>query len=169
MNVHDRTDAPTTPAVTLRVDDLTSPAVCDLVARHLAGMQAETPAGQVHALGIESLRGPEVTFWSAWVGDELVGCGALRRLDDTRGELKSMRVTDAWLGKGVGRAILTHILDHARALGLRSLWLETGDAFLAARRLYERAGFRYCGAFGDYAESAFGVCMTLDLGEEGGS
>ncbi len=165
--MHDRTDAPPTPTVTLRVDDLTSPAVCGLVARHLDGMQAETPAGQVHALGMERLRGAEVTFWSAWVGDALVGCGALRRLDDTRGELKSMRVTDPWRGKGVGRAILTHIVDHARALGLRSLWLETGEPFVDARRLYERAGFRYCGAFGDYTEGGFGVFMTLDL-EAGG-
>ena len=152
-----------TSLVTFRVDDLTDEPVRALVERHLAGMSEETPPEHVHALGLEKLRAPDITFWSAWVGDEVVGCGALRRLDDARGELKSMRVADRWLGQGIGHAILSHILAHARGLGLKSLWLETGKPFQPARTLYERAGFRYCGAFGDYAEGEFSVFMTLDL------
>lgn len=149
--------------LTIRVDDLTSEPVRALVARHLAGMAEETPPEDVHALGIEKLRALDITFWSAWADDEVVGCGALRRLDGARGELKSMRVADPWLGKGVGREILAHIIDHARGLGLKSLWLETGEPFQPARKLYERAGFRYCEAFGDYTESDFSVYMTLEL------
>lgn len=150
-------------SITFRVDDLTGEPVRALVVRHLAGMAEDTPAEHVHALGIEMLRAPDITFWSAWIGDEIVGCGALRRLDDARGELKSMRVADPWLGKGVGRAILQHILEQARGLGLRSLWLETGKPFQAARKLYESAGFRYCEAFGEYEPGEFSVFMTLDL------
>src|SRR4051794_35787926 len=146
-----------------RVDDLSDPVVRDLVARHLAGMRSQTPAGEVHALDIDALRGPEITFWSAWVGDELVGCGALKRLDAERGEVKSMRVEDAWLGQGIGRAILDHIIGEARRVGMRSLWLETGVAFRPARRLYERAGFAYTGPFDDYTATEFSVFMTLAL------
>lgn len=152
-----------TPELRFHVDDLTSAPVRALVAHHLAGMRDGTPPEDVHALDVDALRAPGITFWSAWAGDELVGCGALKRLDATRGELKSMRVADAWLGKGVGRAILDHITDHARAAGLTSLWLETGGPFEAARKLYERAGFRYCGPFGDYGPSDFSLFMTKDL------
>ncbi len=151
------------PPITIRVDDLTGEPVRALVARHLAGMSEDTPPADVHALGIDQLRAPDITFWSAWVADELVGCGALKRLDGARGEIKSMRVADEWLGKGVGRAILAHIVDHARDAGLKSLWLETGKPFQAARVLYERAGFRYCEAFGGYSASDFSVFMTLAL------
>ena len=152
-----------TPNLRVERDDLTRPAVRDLVALHLAGMRGDTPPADVHALGIEQLQAPEITFWSAWVGDEVVGCGALRRLDDQHGEIKSMRVAEAWLGQGVGRAVLDTITAHARATGLTHLWLETGHPFAAARRLYERAGFTYCGPFGSYEASAFSVFMTRAL------
>jgi len=151
------------PDLRLELDDLTRPAVRALVARHLAGMQADTPPEDVHALGVDQLRAPDITFWSAWVGDEVVGCGALRRLDAQNGELKSMRVAEAWLGQGVGRAVLEAITAHARASGLTHLWLETGHPFVAARTLYERAGFTYCGPFGSYEASAFSVFMTRAL------
>ncbi|MDB5100291.1 MAG: family N-acetyltransferase [Cyanobacteria bacterium RYN_339] len=153
----------TEPTIIFRIDDLQAAPVRALVAHHLAGMADQTPAEHVHALGIEKLRAPDITFWSAWIGDEVVGCGALRRLDGERGEIKSMRVADAWLGHGVGRAILHHIIAHARGLGLRSLWLETGKPFQAARALYERTGFQYCDAFGSYVAGEFSVFMTLEL------
>jgi putative acetyltransferase len=125
-------------------------------------MHAESPPESCHALGIEELKRPDMTFWSVWSGEELAGCGALKRLDGERGEIKSMRVADAFLGRGVGWAILEHILAEARARRMRSLWLETGSgpAFISALRLYERAGFERCGPFDRYVEDPFSVFMT---------
>ena len=119
----------------------------------------------MHAFDIEKLRDPCVTFWTAWEGEQLAGMGALKRLDATRGEIKSMRVADAYLGRGVGRAMLEHILAHARGAGLASLWLETGSTpdFAPALRLYESAGFAYCGPFADYREDPFSRFMMLTL------
>ena len=145
-----------------RLDDLSGAPTRSLVARHLAGMRASSPPESVHALDIDGLRGLDVTLWSVWVGDEIVGCGALKRLDAHRGEIKSMRVADAFLGRGVGRAILEHLVREARALGMESLWLETGstEAFIPALRLYESAGFTRCGPFNGYVEDPFSVFMT---------
>ena len=151
--------------LTFRVDDLTGTATRALIARHLAGMHASSPAESVHAYDVDQLRAPDVTFWSVWIGDELAGCGALKVLDSRRGELKSMRVADAYLGRGIGRAILEHLMTEARSRGMESLWLETGSApaFLPALRLYESAGFVRCGPFDDYIEDPFSVFMTRTL------
>jgi len=145
-----------------RLDDLTGEPTRALIARHLAGMHANSPAESVHAFDIDKLRSPDVTFWSVWTGSEIVGCGALKRLDARRGELKSMRVADAFLGRGIGRAILQHLIAQARAKGMQSLWLETGSsgAFTPALRLYESAGFVRCGPFEGYTEDPFSVFMT---------
>jgi putative acetyltransferase len=149
----------------IRGDDLSGEPTRQLIARHLQGMHAHSPACSVHALDIDRLRDPSVTFWSAWIGSDIAGCGALKRLDGTQGEIKSMRVADAFLGKGVGRAMLDHILAEARALKLGSLWLETGssDAFLPALKLYESAGFTRCGPFGSYVPDPFSIFMTRTL------
>lgn len=143
-------------------DDLTGPAIRGLIARHLRGMHDSSPPESVHALDVDGLRRPDVTFYSAWSGDELVACGALRQLDATRGELKSMRVADAHLGHGHGRAMLDHLIATARARGLTSLWLETGTgaAFTPAHRLYASAGFVPCGPFADYVADDFSTFMT---------
>jgi len=148
-----------------RLDDLTGAATRALVSLHLAGMHESSPPESVHALGIDKLRGPGITFWSAWIGEELAGCGALKVLDAARGELKSMRVADAFRRKGIGRAMLEHLTAEARARGLKSLWLETGsaEAFTPALRLYESAGFRRCGPFEGYVEDPFSVFMTRQL------
>jgi len=148
-----------------RVDDLSGDATRALVARHLAGMFEDSPPENVFALDVDALRDPKVTFWSGWDGDELVVIGALKTMDAANGELKSMRVADAHRGTGAGRAILRHIVDEARARGMRTLWLETGspESFLPARRLYASEGFVECGAFGDYPENPFSVFMTRDL------
>ena len=145
-----------------RVDDLSGAATQALVTRHLRGMYENSPPESVHAFDLSKLKQPGVTFWSAWVGDEIVGMGALKRMDAQRGEIKSMRVSDAWLGKGVGRAMLGHIVLEARRMGLTSLWLETGsaDAFAPALKLYETAGFTRCGPFDGYVEDPFSVFMT---------
>jgi putative acetyltransferase len=151
--------------IVIRPDDLSGEAVRRLIARHLTGMHENSPAESVHALDIDRLKDPAVTFWSAWVGDEIAGCGALKRLDAAQGEIKSMRVADAFLGKGIGRAMLLHIMAEARAMGLKSLWLETGSApaFTPALRLYESAGFVRCGPFGDYKLDPFSIFMTRTI------
>lgn len=150
------------PIIDIRRDDLTGPTIRRLIARHLSGMHEHSPPESVHAFDIDRLRDPTVTFWSAWIGDDIAGCGALKRLDAERGEIKSMRVADAFLGRGVGRAMLDHILAESRRMGLKSLWLETGSAtaFLPALKLYETAGFQRCGPFGSYIDDPFSMFMT---------
>jgi putative acetyltransferase len=148
-----------------RVDDLSGEPTRRLIAQHLAGMRANSPPESVHALDIDGLRSPDMTFWSVWVEDEIAGCGALKRLDKHRGEIKSMRVADRFLGRGLGRALLEHLITQARAMGIESLWLETGstEAFTPALRLYESAGFKHCGPFNGYTEDPFSVFMTRTI------
>ena len=148
-----------------REDDLAGEATRALVRRHLAGMQENSPAESVHAFDVDKLRAPGVTLWSAWSGDEIAGCCALKQLDATRGELKSMRVADGFLGRGVGRAMLTFLVEEARRRGMQTLWLETGSApaFVPALKLYESAGFEGCGPFGDYVNDPFSIFMTRTL------
>jgi putative acetyltransferase len=148
-----------------RLDDLSGEPTRRLVARHLAGMRANSPPESVHALDIDALRGPDVTFWSVWVENEIAGCGALKRLDAQRGEIKSMRVADKFLGRGVGRALLEHLIGEARARGMESLWLETGSSepFIPAFRLYESAGFKRCGPFDGYIDDPFSLFMMREI------
>ena len=151
--------------LTFRIDDLTGAATRLLIARHLAGMHASSPPESIHAFDLDMLRAPDVTFWSVWVGEEIAGCGALKVLDAKRGELKSMRVADAYLGRGIGRVILEHLIAEARARRMESLWLETGSTapFVPALRLYETAGFVRCGPFDGYVDDPFSVFMTRTL------
>lgn len=153
---------PEAASLRFREDDLTGEAVQGLVRRHLAGMHENSPPESVHAFDIDKLRQPGVTFWSGWVGDELAVIGALKELDAENGEIKSMRVADAFLGKDIGRAMLEHILFQAWSWKLKALWLETGStpAFIPAIKLYESAGFQRCGPFGDYKLDPFSVFMT---------
>jgi putative acetyltransferase len=149
----------------LRIDDLTSAPVQQLVAEHLADMRAHSPADHAHALAVAGLQAPDVTFWTAWRDGALRGCGALRALDATSGEVKSMRTRAAFLGQGVGQAVLDAILHEARARGYVRVYLETGtgEAFAAAHRLYQKNGFEWCDAFGDYTASTFNVFMVKRL------
>lgn len=151
--------------VTIIEDDLSGEAIRTLVAIHLAGMHASSPACKVHALPVEKLREPGVTFFSAWVGDALAGMGAIRELDPAHGELKSMRVASDWLGKKIGEAILLHLLAVARQRGYARVSLETGQgpAFEPALGLYRKHGFVNCGAFADYVLDDFSQCLTLKL------
>jgi putative acetyltransferase len=136
-----------------------------LLRLHLDEMHQWSPPESVHAMPIERLRQPDVTFYSAWIGDQLVGCGALKHLADDHGELKSMRAHPDWRGKGVGKAMLHHLLAEARARGYARVSLETGrpEPFLPARRLYESHGFAECPPFGDYVADDFSICMTRTL------
>ncbi len=146
-------------------DDLTGPDIAALLSYHLEQMHQWSPACKVHAMPIERLRAPDVTFFSAWHDGVLAGCGALKELDALTGELKSMRVAPAFLGQGIGRAILHHLIGVARARGYTRLLLETGrpEAFIPARRLYESEGFAECPAFGDYVSDEFSLCMAREI------
>ncbi|RKT33473.1 putative acetyltransferase [Microbacterium sp. AG1240] len=149
----------------IRVDDLTGEPTRALIALHLAGMHATSPPESTHALDADALQQHGITFWSAWEDERIAGVIALKRLDDERGELKSMRVADAFLGRGVGRMLLRHVIDHARDVGLTSLWLETGtpDEFVPAQRLYESEGFVRCAPFAPYVDDPFSVFFTRVL------
>jgi putative acetyltransferase len=146
-------------------DDLTGGAIGALLRYHLDDMQRWSPPGSVHAMPVERLRQPDVTFYSAWHGDALAGCGALRQIDPAHGELKSMRAAPEYRGTGVGRAILLHLLDEARRRGYARVSLETGrpEPFLPAQRLYRAHGFVECPPFADYVLDDFSLCMTLAL------
>ena len=151
--------------IEIRADDLTGEATRALIAFHLDGMHDTSPPESVHALDIDGLRHPSVTFWSAWIDGELAGIAALKSIDAERGELKSMRVDDRFRGSGVGRALLRHLMAEARGRGMTSLWLETGspDDFVPAQRLYESEGFAQCGPFEGYSDDPFSVFMTRTL------
>lgn len=149
----------------IKIDDLTGPEVAKLIREHLHSMTLNSPPESIHALGLEKLRRPEVTFWSAWEGKELLGCGALKELDNQHGEVKSMRTSSQHLRKGVARRMLQHIIDEAKQRGYQNLSLETGSmaAFEPARKLYANFGFRFCEPFADYTEDPNSVFMTLEL------
>ena len=146
-------------------DDLSGPEIRALLEEHLRSMHSLSPPESVHALDLAKLRRPDITFWTAWDGDVLVGCGALKELDRSHGEIKSMRTPETLRRRGAGRAILEHLLDVARARGYERLSLETGSstAFAAAHKLYESVGFARCGPFADYVLDPHSVFMTLRL------
>lgn len=148
-----------------RQDDLTGLEIRALIALHLEGMRAYSPACSVHAMPVERLREDDVTFWSAWDGERLAGCGALKELDAGHGELKSMRTAPDFLRRGVGERMLLHLMDEARLRGYARLSLETGrgEPFAAAAALYAKHGFAECGPFGGYREDGFSRFMTRPL------
>src|SRR4051812_4449251 len=129
----------------IKVDDLTGPEIHTLLQEHLDSMHRLSPPESVHALDLDGLQAPDVTFWTAWDGNELLGCGALKELDSRHGEIKSMRTAEPHLRKGVARHLLQHILDESIKRGYERLSLETGsmDAFAPARALYANFGFIY--------------------------
>jgi len=146
-------------------DDLTGAEVAALLELHLAEMHRWSPACKVHAMPLERLREPDVTFYSAWDGERLAAVGALKALGDTRGELKSMRAAPEYRGKGAGKALLEHMIGEARRRGYRWLGLETGrpEPFQAAHALYRKHGFAECAPFGDYLSDEFSLCMAKEL------
>jgi len=151
--------------VEIEIDDPTRPDVTALLAEHLADMYATSPAESVHALDVEALTVPAITFWTARENGLLLGCGALRELDATHGEIKSMRTTAAARGRGTATSVLTRMTEVATGRGYVRLSLETGveDYFAAARRLYERHGFVDCAPFGDYRPDRHSVFLTKEL------
>ncbi len=151
--------------IAIREDDPSRPVVADLLTTHLDTMAQHSPPESVHALDLSGLQAPDVTFWAAWHGSDLLGCGALKELDGRHGEIKSMHTAEAFRGNGVGARILEHMLAEARRRSYDRLSLETGsmEAFAPARALYARYGFSYCDPFADYRGDPHSVFMTLEL------
>ncbi len=149
----------------IREDDLSGAATRELLRLHLAGMHANTPAGHVFALDLSGLKAPGVTVWTAWKGGRVCGMAALKQLDASSGEVKSMRTHPDHLRQGVGAALLEHVIAQARARGFRQLSLETGQgpAFEPALALYRRRGFVDGDAFADYVRSPFNQFLHLAL------
>jgi putative acetyltransferase len=153
------------PSMQIKIDDLSRPEIHALLNEHLQGMYALSPPGSVHALDLEKLRCPEITFWSAWDGGILLGCGALKELDPKHGEIKSMRTPNTHRRRGAARAILAQIIATAALRSYERLSLETGSmaAFKPAQTIYQSVGFNYCGPFGDYTDDPNSVFMTRRL------
>jgi putative acetyltransferase len=149
----------------IEIDDLSRPAVHALLQEHLDNMYELSPPEQVFALDLSKLKVSEITMWTAWNGQELLGCGALKELTPTHGEIKSMRTPAAARRQGAGRALLQHIIAVARSRNYETLSLETGShpAFATAHRLYLSHGFVVSGAFGDYLPDPHSVFMQLRL------
>lgn len=153
------------PSVTIEVDDLSGAEIHALLDAHLALMRSTSPPESVHALDLGALRAPDITFWTLRDAGALLACGALRELDPTHGEIKSMHTAARARGRGVAARLLDHICAEAECRGYARLSLETGsqDAFAPARRLYARFGFNECAPFADYAPDPNSVFMTRRL------
>lgn len=151
------------------LDDLTHPKVALILQEHLNDMHAISPAESVHALDLEKLRQSNISFWTAWQQDDLLGCGALKTLSAIHGEIKSMRTSREHLRKGVAAKILEHIIQQAKTRNLLHLSLETGSQtfFQPAIKLYKSFGFQFCGPFADYKDDPNSKFMTLALGSAG--
>lgn len=149
----------------IRIDELIHPAVIQLLRDHLQSMTLHSPPESIHALDLDALRQPDITFWSAWQNEELLGCAALKQLYSRHGEVKSMRTAPAHLRKGVAAGLMQHLLDEAERRSYWRLSLETGSApaFAPARDLYARFGFRLCEPFASYIEDPYSVFMTREI------
>jgi putative acetyltransferase len=151
--------------VKIVVDDLSGPEIAQFLADHVVQMRSVSPLESKYALDLDGPRRPEITFWSVWDDDRLVGCGAIKRLDAGHAELKSMRTAPARRRSGIGALLLAHIIAESQRFGFTRLSLETGSAdfFQPARSLYERFGFAYCEPFADYKPGPHNVFMTRAL------
>nr|WP_062334024.1 GNAT family N-acetyltransferase [Herbidospora sakaeratensis] len=149
----------------IAVDDLSGPEIAAFLEEHIREMRATTPPESKHALDLDGLRRPEVTFWSVRDGGVIVGCGAIKALDDVHAEVKSMRTAAARKRGGVASLLLGHLIAEAARMGFTRLSLETGSAefFAPARSLYEKFGFTYCEPFADYLPDPLSVFMTREL------
>lgn len=147
------------------VDDLKGQEIFNLLNEHLRDMYAVSPPESVHALDISALQAPNITFWSIWENEKLVGCGAIKELNSSEAEIKSMRTSSEFRRKGVGSKMLNHILSEAKARNYKTLYLETGSVefFYPAIELYNRFGFEVCGPFANYVLDPFSIFMKLEL------
>jgi putative acetyltransferase len=151
--------------VIIKIDDLRGPDIARLLQEHLDHMYSVSPAASVHALDIDKLRHPDITFWSAWEDHHLCGCGAIKKINAEYAELKSMRTAKAYQRRGVGLQILNTIIIEAKQRGYQKLYLETGSqpAFIPARTMYLNRGFKLCEPFEGYIHDENSVFMCFDL------
>ncbi len=146
----------------IRIDDLCGPEIADFLEEHIKDMKSISPPESKHALDIKGLKKPDITFWTMWEQDELVGCGALKELSLNHGEIKSMRTSTDYRGKGLASKMLQHILTEAENRGYQRLSLETGsmDYFIPAVNLYKKFGFNICPPFANYKEDPNSIFMS---------
>jgi putative acetyltransferase len=149
----------------IKIDNLESLEVKKLLQEHHEDMLQHSPPESVHALDLTSLKAPEVTFFTAWINDELAGCGAFKKLDDKHIELKSMRTSQHFLRMGVAAKLLTHMLAIAKEESFVTISLETGtkEAFMPAQKLYENFGFKECKPFAHYQEDPYSKFLSKDI------
>jgi putative acetyltransferase len=149
----------------IRIDDLRGPEIAALLTEHLECMARVSPPESRHALDLEKLRRPGITFWTVWDGQQLAGCGALKQIDAAHGELKSMRTAKTHLRRGVASMLVEHIIAEAQRRGYRRLSIETGSMsyFEPARSLYRKAGFKECAAFVGYQPDPNSIFFTREI------
>jgi putative acetyltransferase len=147
------------------LDPLTGPEIAALLQEHLTDMNAVSPPESKHALDLDGLKANNISFWTLWQQQQLVGCVALKQLSPSQGEIKSMRTATAFRGQGLGKLLVTHVIDEAKRRGYQQLYLETGamDYFAPARALYQSFAFVPCGPFAQYKEDPNSVFMQLQL------
>ena len=145
-----------------------NPEVHELLIRHFIELRSVSPEGSTHVLDIAGLKDPLIKFWSLWEGNDLMGCGALKFLDNVHGEFKSIRVNDKFKGKGCGLKVTSHLINEAKKLNIKRLSLETGagDFFLNARKLFNKCGFVPCEPFSHYKNDINSVYMTMPIGNK---
>ncbi len=147
----------------IKTDDLTDARVAEFLEQHIKDMRSVSPPESKHALDLAGLKHPSITFWTAWEDETLVGTAAIKELEPTHGEIKSMRTNPAYRGRGIGSSLLTYLMNQAKARGYQRLSLETGAMpfFAPARNLYARHGFVVCEPFADYNADPNSVFMTI--------
>ena len=149
----------------IKIDDLTGSEIANLLQEHLEDMHSTSPPESVHALDLEKLRKPDITFWTVWIDDELAGCGALKELNPDHAEIKSMRTKSEFRRRGVATMLLRTLIEEASRRGYRRLSLETGSMseFNAAHKLYEQFNFEKCGPFANYRDDPNSLFMTKEI------
>ncbi len=141
------------------------PQVNELLKKHFVELRSVSPAGSTHVLDIAGLKDQTIKFWSLWEGNELMGCGALKFLNDTHGEFKSIRVADKHRKKGMGEKIISHLITEAKKIGIKRLSIETGagEFFSPARKLFKKFGFKACKPFAHYKEDPNSCYFDLEI------
>ena len=139
--------------------------VNELLIKHFTELRSVSPDDSCHVLDIRGLKDSSIIFWSFWDEDNLVGCGALKFIDNHHGEFKSIRVADTFRGKGVGEKVISHLIDQAKKIGIKKLSIETGagEFFAPARKLFEKFGFKACKPFANYKEDPNSCYFNLEI------
>ena len=142
-----------------------NPEVNELLRKHFIELRSVSPAGSTHVLDIDGLKNPSIKFWSLWENEKLMGCGALKFLNENHGEFKSIRVADQYRGKGYGQKIITHLIAEAKELKIKKISIETGSGefFKSARSLFKNFGFKKCEPFAHYKTDPNSCYMTLEI------